>query len=304
MNINDMNIKDLAGFSEPAKVLIERVSDGLGAIFHPNQIVRIAEAENKAELIKARGQVEVNKVKILGEIEVSEVEKRAWARLAHEEGGRQQNMENILANALPELKEDARPEDIEEDWLTNFFDKCRLTSDAEMQMLWGKALAGEANEPGSFAKRTVNFIQMLDKKDAEKFQLLCRFLLVSENFAPLIYNHNDAFFAKNGLTSSDFQVLDDIGLINFGDFIAYDIQTDVTNISLSYFDTDFEIALSELDAFNFCIGTVKMTEIGRQIAKLCSTTPIEGYPDYLVNAWTNFGYKVTQSAKGSNDDGV
>jgi hypothetical protein len=49
---------------------------------------------------------------------------------------------------LPELTEAATPEKLEDDWITNFFDKCRLISDEEMQTLWSKVLAGEANAPG------------------------------------------------------------------------------------------------------------------------------------------------------------
>ena len=34
---------------------------------------------------------------------------------------------------------------MEEDWIANFFDKCRIVSDSEMQSLWARVLAGEAN---------------------------------------------------------------------------------------------------------------------------------------------------------------
>jgi hypothetical protein len=43
-----------------------------------------------------------------------------------------------------------------------------LSSDIifEMQNLWAQVLAGEANSPGTYSKRTVNFLSSLDKKDA------------------------------------------------------------------------------------------------------------------------------------------
>ena len=294
-----MDIKDLAGFSEPAKILIERVCDGVGAIFRPNQIIRVAKADSKADLIKARGQVEVDKIRILGGIKVSEVEKRALARLAYEEGKYQQNMEDILKNALPDVKEDAKPEAVEGDWFINFFDKCRLISDPEMQTLWGKVLAGEANEPGSFSKRTVNFIQTLSKNEAEKFQLLCCFSIASENFTPLIYDPKDEFFVKNGLNIMDMQILNDIGLIILEGLVTYSVPINVPKFELFYFDTTFEIRIPEKDDFK--IGQVVMTELGREIAKLCSIRPIHGFSNYLVGKWSEFGYTITQLPESSDN---
>jgi hypothetical protein len=39
----------------------------------------------------------------------------------------------------------------------------------------GSHLAGEANRPGSFSKRTLSTVSDLDKRDAEVFTTLCRF---------------------------------------------------------------------------------------------------------------------------------
>jgi Protein of unknown function (DUF2806) len=47
---------------------------------------------------------------------------------------------------------------VNDDWITNFFDKCRIVSDEEMQQIWAKVLAVEANKPGTYSKRTVNFL--------------------------------------------------------------------------------------------------------------------------------------------------
>jgi hypothetical protein len=46
------NLGDLA---KPATVLIEKISDAVGGVFKPFQIVRVARAEAEAELIRAEG---------------------------------------------------------------------------------------------------------------------------------------------------------------------------------------------------------------------------------------------------------
>ena len=44
-----------------------------------------------------------------------------------------------------------------------------------MQILWARVLAGEANAPGTYSKRTVNLLSDFDKSDAELFTKLCGF---------------------------------------------------------------------------------------------------------------------------------
>jgi len=138
----NINFGDL---TKPATVLIEKISEAIGGIFRPHQIRRIAEAE-----------AEASRIKTVSEIEITDLQRRAIQRFFSEEAKKQQNIESITAMALPQLAEHASPENIEDDWITNFFDKCRLISDLDMQTLWSRLLSGEANSPGRFSKRTIN----------------------------------------------------------------------------------------------------------------------------------------------------
>lgn len=130
--------------SKPATVLIEKISDAIGTIYEPTQIKRVAKAEAEADRIKT-----------LASIETSELEQRAISRLVQEEGKKQEIIESITAQATNKLNDDAKPEDIEDDWISHFFEKCRNISDRDMQGLWSNLLSGEANRPGSYSKRTL-----------------------------------------------------------------------------------------------------------------------------------------------------
>ena len=160
-----VNIGEL---SKPATVLIEKISDAIGGIAKPHQIRRVAQAEADAARIAATAQ-----------IEITELHRRAFGRFITEEAKKQENIESITAKSIPLLEETAQPQNIEDDWITNFFDKSRLISDDDMQNLWSKVLAGEANSPGKFSKRTVNLLSSLDKNDATLFTKLCGFCWVS-----------------------------------------------------------------------------------------------------------------------------
>ena len=72
---NGNSLINLGDISNPATVLIEKISDAVGAVFLPLQIKRIARAE-----------VESEKIRALGEIKLSEIQERALCRMIHQEG--------------------------------------------------------------------------------------------------------------------------------------------------------------------------------------------------------------------------
>ncbi|HKB90762.1 MAG TPA: DUF2806 domain-containing protein [Opitutaceae bacterium] len=123
-NTSLINIGEL---SKPATVLVEKISDAVGGIFKPYQIVRVAKAEAQADRVRVESQ-----------IEISDIQRRAFRRFLDEEGKKQKNIEDITGKALPQLEENSKPDEVENDWITNFFDKCRLISDDEMQGLWSR----------------------------------------------------------------------------------------------------------------------------------------------------------------------
>lgn len=166
----------LGALSKPATVLIEKISNAVGGVFKPYQIVRVAKAEAEAERIRAKS-----------EIQIGDFHRRALHRFLEEEARRQSNIEAITKQALPLLEDKSAPEKVENDWITNCFDKARIVSDDEMQRLWAKVLAQEANAPGAFSKRTVNLIGDLDKQDALAFTRVCGFGWMIGNVTPLIF---------------------------------------------------------------------------------------------------------------------
>src|SRR5258708_26000038 len=132
-----LSLINVGDWSKPANPLIEKISDAIGAVFKPGQIIRVAEAE-----------AIVDRIRTTAEIERTERLQRAAIRFLAEETKKQENIESIISKALPEVSEQAKPEQVEDDWIANFFDKCRLISDEDMQKLWAKLLSGEANSPG------------------------------------------------------------------------------------------------------------------------------------------------------------
>lgn len=225
-----MEIKDLAGLSEPLKRLIEVVSEAFGAVSRPYLIRRTADA--KAYEIRTIAQALADSRKLLGHSNYEDgkvsiltpkdaaeqfpaLPDRTASREKHQELKRQQNVESVAANAAEELKDDTvvpdkRPDP---DWVNRFFEIAAGVSTDQMQYLWGKILAGEIRAPGSFSLRTLDVLRNVSKEEAENFVKLVHYVFRAES--KVFYIDPEAYiFKKDGaLRFLDILALKDAGLI-------------------------------------------------------------------------------------------
>jgi len=277
--MSDSSLINLGEFTKPATVLVERVSDALGGIFKPWQIVRVATAEAEAQRIQEESQIEID-----------DLHRRALRRFLHEEAKKQKNIEAITQKALPDVNEKATPENIEEDWITNFFDKCRLISDSEMQGLWARVLAGEANSPNTYSKRTVNFLSSLDKGDAELFTKLCKFgWRINDTFFPLIYDIELNLFEKNGISFSTLIHLDSIGLIQLRHLTGFQISLPKI-VDTLYHGESTRLEFQKESENQLDIGKVMLTQIGQELAPICGASANQEFLEHIREKWKNEGY--------------
>jgi hypothetical protein len=278
-------------FSKTANVLVEKISQAIGGFAKPWQIRRVARADADADMIQAVSQ-----------IQISELERRAVNRFIMEEAKKQQNIETITANALPEVSNEARPENVEDDWITNFFDKCRLISDKDMQALWSKVLAGEANSPGKFAKRTVDLLANLDKSDAELFTKLCCFCFTIGGLAPLIYDPDDSIYISHGINFDRLSHMDSIGLIKFDPLAGYVHRGVRQKGYASYYGRHvwLELPPTKGDDLRLDIGHVILTRAGEQLAGICGGQACDGFVEYVRAKWKALGYKTEPSDEAAS----
>lgn len=278
---NEGGLINLGNISKPATVLIEKISDAIGGIAKPWQTRRVARAEAEAALIEANTRVQI-----------SEIEKRALIRMVREEGKKQENIENITAQALPNLRDDAKPENVEQDWLTHFFDRCRLVSDEQMQAIWSGVLAGEANAPGSFAKRTIELLAILDKKDAELFAKLCSYIWIIGEATPLIYDHQHEIYNQADLNFATLSHLDSLGLIKFIAVGNYE-RLRLPKVFPAFYGGKPVLLEFPNDTGNTMhTGQVMLTRIGHDLMRIVASTPSEQFKEYVLKKWQDQGYKI------------
>jgi hypothetical protein len=157
---------------------IEKVSAGIGAVTKPIGAIANAWAD-----------IQAGKIKAVGEIEIQTAQRRAIERLLGETMSHQNNLESIYGKtyALLENDPDVTPEligQIQDDWVSFHSARARLVSDQEMQQVWARIFAEEAKKPGSFSRRSMAFVETLEKDEAHLFNELCGFV-VYDDLSPI-----------------------------------------------------------------------------------------------------------------------
>jgi hypothetical protein len=118
---------------------------------------------------------------------------------------------------------------IDDDWLNSFEKEASQKSTEEMQLLFGRILASEINQPSSFSIKTVKLIGQLDSRTANLFRLLCSLsisLRLSDNniidarVLSLGGNAASNSLQNYGLNFDQLNVLQEYGLI-ISDFNSY-----------------------------------------------------------------------------------
>jgi hypothetical protein len=280
---NGNSVINFGDVSKPATVLIEKISSAIGVLYEPTRIRKEAQANADAAMIEAKGQ-----------IEITDLTRRAMGRFVTEETKKQQNIEDITRLALPGVNDDAETEQVSEDWIADFFDKCRLISDTDMQQLWAKVLAGEANSPGNFSKRTIGILAALDKADAQLFNSLCSFVWSLGGLTPLIYDITSDVYTKAGLSYGKLMHLSDIGLVNFNTVGTFSGNIKPGHIVAYYFGQEVTIGLptpgQQMD-----FGSALLSKSGAELAPVCSPQPSKDFFNYITKAWLARGYTVAKT---------
>jgi Protein of unknown function (DUF2806) len=275
-----IDMSKLEGLSDSVKIFTKRMSDEVGAFTKPYHVKRLARAKADAAIIKAEN-----------ESTLTEIQERGLRRMAMEEGRRQENIENIAMKAIEHIKEDARPEVVNGDWISNFFDKCRLVSDQDMQILWAKLLAAETNAPQSISKRTVATLATLDKNDAQMFTKFCSCVWVFGSLTPVVFDEQAEHFLSLGLNFNSLLHLESIGLINFN-MTGFRRLRQPKYIVLSYYGRALSLELPD-GTGEIPFGKVLLSETGTQLATICGSVPDSMHYEAVVQHFFNNGYSLS-----------
>ena len=155
-----------------------------------------------------------------------------------------------------------------------------------MQSLWAKILAGEATTPGTYAKRTVNFVPNLDKNDCQMFTNLCIFGWQIGGFTPLVFDIHHEIYQKHNITFAVLKHLDDIGLITFNNVTGFRRTGIPKNFPVIYYGQLLVLEFPKDENNDLQIGKTLLTKIGEELAPICGSNKSDEFFQYVVEKWS------------------
>lgn len=264
-----INLKDV---SKPIVALIDALSRGVGVLYEPTRIRRLAKAKADEKLILAEAEQKKNEMlsaaqNKLGQAIPSDQLTEIVSRIVSKEVKRQENIDAIVQVALVDLEKEKEISDVkpDTDWLTRFFDIAEGVSDDELRNTWGKILSQEIQSPGSCSLRTLSTISNLSKKEAELFSSLGNYIFGSLNMKFLL-NSNDDILGV-GMPYGDITLLMECGLIKESGDIGLSFESDKNKVEkFAFLYQDLAIILElgvGIDRFE--IPIYELTTAGAEI---------------------------------------
>lgn len=197
-------------------------------------------------------------------------------------GRQQDNVEAVAAEALKDIKADARPDDVDDDWLENFFDTARAYSSDEMRTLCAHLLAEEINQPGRISRQSINRMRDLGRQDILVFKNLLSLAFCTSEIMVMYHANNQ--FCDLGLEFDDIKHLESLGLIFHGGVAEFISSARAGKRILAIVPNQGIILISNKKAeaeVSLKVGKIALTRFGVDLASSLDITAKAGLLDYL-----------------------
>lgn len=285
---------DFGNISEPVAGVInnfvEKISSALGWIVTPKNIKPAIIEANKSIIEEISNRQDINPIERAAIVS-------NYKKIVKE----YKTQVDIIRIAVKHLEPNFKLEEINDDWITFFFDKVKDITDDNMKEIWGKILAGEFNNPNVYTKQFIHTMSIMDNKIATNFQKIrkCCFSISSKLYV-FIYNRSYADDIDNGrryqqlnINYNDIKELDNMGLIQYRHSNFFSIRSDYAEVCYGN-----KVIQLNTDNNRIVTGNVSLTDIGTQ---LCSLIPVEineNILDICLDIWKQFQYNPIVKTNG------
>ena len=308
-----MDVKDLAGISTPITRLIEVISAGVGQVSRSYFTRLQAHADVEAiKLISSaidgldqstdftykKDAIEIRRSPNEKPSNTQALASPAETRIEYIEAKRQRNVEQITSNAALALSgiETVNSDLPSEDWISRFFREAEDVTSEQMQILWGKVLAGEVINPGSFSLRTLDVLRSLSAQEAKLVERLAKYVIRGAGLAFIPASRLNCLHASRELLHGELVVLSELGLLQF-DPLDVRLLSD-SLLSTTLVNGEWLANLErERDGTDVRLSIMKITQVGSDLVSLVST---EGSKIHLIESITTLLNDTTTAriAKG------
>lgn len=230
----------------------------------------------------------------------------------------QVNLDLICEEAANQLKNTDNAQTIEEvgqiddDWLNHFEKEASQRSTEDMQILYGKILAGEIRRPSSFSIKAVKIMGDLDSEVANLFRRLCSLCIVFAMprtgkivDARVLSLSGDAAqnsLRKYGLDFGQLNILHEYGLIisdynSWREWLLVDKGTEDV-LECLHQDTYWDLLPSDNKKDRKVrLHGVALSKVGQELFEIVEIEPVENYTDDLVGFFAKQNLNMVQMPK-------
>ena len=218
----------------------------------------------------------------------------------------------VSAEATNQRTDNNEETTINDDWLNNFENEARPKSTEEMQRRFGRILAGEIKNPGSYSIKAVKLLGELEQDTAALFKRFCSACVVVEVLG--IPNSEQVFDArvlslggslssnalsKHGLGIDQLNILNEYSLITSGDFSLHDYNLASLydyNLCIEYEDNPLLLPFQHQGKHWILLPTperdntpelrlsgVMLSQVGRELFSIVDQEPMPEYTEALKN---------------------
>ena len=278
-----------------------------------------AEAEAEAVKIKAEAEADAAKARAQTEADVRIIEARGIIEVDDmlQSGDRltawQQHNTKSIAHKAEKMEPGGAQKfrNMNKDWVADYLDKCKNYSDEEMQSLWAKILAGEAGNPGSFSKSTVDAVSKMEKDDALLFAHFCQFVwTVGDDkgvSAPLIYSETDDIYNARYHMFDVAKHLEHLRLLSFDGLGGYVKLIPTSSVQWAYHGTHVNLEIPQEQGGErkgkntMAVGLTRFTKAGQQLYRICGVEKNDAFFQYTLEKWRALGYNPVIQEKGAEE---
>lgn len=281
-----MTLIKLSG--KPIEKLIEVISQGIGTLYKPTAIRR--EANSKAYEITVIERAK-SKAKNEGKLIEADTLERIENRILSRELNRQDNIDSVVEIAAQQvyLSETVSDDSVNKDWTKRFFNIVEDISEKEMQQIWGKVLAGEVKQPGSFSLRTLELLRNMKRTDAETFLHISKYGIYSNDsntYFVLDIFQQEKHRSQFDVHYRDKMLMEELGIFhaNTATFTFFGTKQNGKK-SYTSFSISNKIVIQELSPGipKHIIDVYPLTKIGCELMKLVETEPSFDYITLFAN---------------------
>lgn len=286
--------------------LLESIEKSTIGIFKPWQIKRVAKAEAIAEqfknLLSSQTESDIKDLrsgkkyfnaknsKLLPIADDTEISTEAML-ISNEYVKilcKSQNVANAIKIAIEQLENESEPtiteEPINQDWLNEWGEHAGFVSDKEMQQLWGKILAGEIKNPGSFSLRTMQLLRNLSKDEANLIHKCLNYSINGFIIKDIVgYTDQNSISLENIIKLNEIGVLvpDFAGSLSITLSVSRKNKMNKNTLPQKYYSWLLIIESSKENIY-FDLPIIKPTQLGLELAKLGNYTGDGTYLDLIA----------------------